>query len=1071
MKRWKIASLIAAAAAALLLVLAGLIAFTLPGVVKNRLPPKVEAATGRKLSIGGISVNPFTWTVQVRDLRFSERGSRAVFAEFSTARITLSPLTLLRLAPVVSAASISSPHLHITREGAESYNFSDLRRWLPVHPRLTVANLVISHGSLDFTDRGREPGKPLKLRSIELAIPFITGNPAYADRFITPRMSALLDGSHLDLEGKFRPLRRPTEISLSLKVNDICLPCYQAYLPAHFAVRVDSGKLSGRVALYYRAPQLQKPGLSLSGSLALDNLKLSELSGAPLCALNRLEAQISSARPQQGNFELSSLSADGLEVYLTRDHRGVWSHRRLVGRAEPGAEPRHKILVAVKETRLRKGRLHFTDQRPPGGFTTDLNDVTLDMRDYSTAPGKKATYTLSLTSGRGEKGSLTGEFSPNPLTTSAQVELTGLQLETYRPYFAGLRRARTRGAFDAAGILEYDRPKGLRLTKVSARAREFSAQFAPWIGAEHAVLSLDGGSYSQQLNRWEVADFALKSGELTFTRRPGGTGTPAKAQAARPTRAASGAQGTSRPPLSYRIAQLSGFGLHAVFAEVPPNRRPAFALDAVDFNLKNLAKPPAGALPFKAAARHGTGSLRTSGSFTPQPRGYAGEVTLQSLPLGDFAPYLPQRINVVLAGGKLDARLALSLASSGGRLSGGFSGFADFRALYCLDAAGEDLISWKSLRLDRIKGTLSPFSLVIATAALDRFSARVVIEKDGKLNLRQQRPGEPGREAKAPPSAGTGRQIRIGTAVLRDGTLSFTDHHVAGGYSTKLFNLGGTLGGLSSEANRLAEVDLHGNLENQSPLAITGRLNPLSRELYADLTVSFTGIELPPLSPYSGTYLGYGVDRGKLFLDSKYRIVNSKLDSSNHVLIDQLDLGKHIDSDKAIGLPVRLAVALLKDRKGEIHLDIPVTGRLNDPHFSFWRVALNALKELAKAPFTFFQSRLGTKEELSRVRFAAGSHAIIPGEREKLLLLAGELNDRPALRIVVAGFVDRDADAKVVGVPGLPALAEARAAGVRAVLGEKLDGTRIFLVNGDIYRAPGQPGEPGSRVELEVTAE
>jgi hypothetical protein len=567
-----------------------------------------------------------------------------------------------------------------------------------------------------------------------------------------------------------------------------------------------------------------------------------------------------------------------------------------------------------------------------------------------------------------------------------------------------------------------------------------------------------------------VADIALRSGELRFTLHAGKAKPPAGNRSGGQTTAtAHGAH--PLPPFSYRIARLSGAELQAVFTDAMLTSRPAFPLDRVDFKLENLAKPPSGALPFKATGRQGKGTLRTSGSFTPLPWRYAGDAALQSFPLSSFVPYLPQRLNVKLASGTVDARLTLSLASAGGHWAGSYSGLAEFRSLYCLDAAGEDLVKWDSLKLDRVTGTLAPNSLAIGTAALDRFSARIVIEKDGSLNLQHLRAGEPGGQASTPLNADNGKSIRVGTATLRDGSLSFTDHHVPGEFSTKLFNLGGTVGGLSSEAHRLAAVNLHGNLENRSPLSITGRLNPLGRDLYADLTISFTGIELPPMSPYSGTYLGYAVDRGTLYLDSKYRIENSKLDSSNHILIDQLDLGRHIESDKEIGLPVRLAVALLKDRKGEIHLDIPVTGSVHDPHFSFWRVALNALKELAKSPFKFFQSRLGTKEELSRVRFAAGSDAVPPGERDKLLKLAGEINDRPALKVMVAGFVERDSDGKVVGEQRLPDLAEARAARVRSVLAEKLEAARIFLVSGDIYRPPGQTGEPGSRVELEVTAE
>ena len=84
-------------------------------------------------------------------------------------------------------------------------------------------------------------------------------------------------------------------------------------------------------------------------------------------------------------------------------------------------------------------------------------------------------------------------------------------------------------------------------------------------------------------------------------------------------------------------------------------------------------------------------------------------------------------------------------------------------------------------------------------------------------------------------------------------------------------------------------------------------------------------------TPYSGTFLGYVIDKGKLFLDLKYHIENKKLNSENKVFLDQFTFGKKVESEKATNLPVRLAVALLKDRKGEIHLDLPGDGAHGRP--------------------------------------------------------------------------------------------------------------------------------------------
>jgi len=77
----------------------------------------VEAATGRKLGIGTLSLNPFTLTVTLHDLRLTERGSAETFAAFSSARVSVSPASLYRRIHIIAAARLSSPRLHIVKTG------------------------------------------------------------------------------------------------------------------------------------------------------------------------------------------------------------------------------------------------------------------------------------------------------------------------------------------------------------------------------------------------------------------------------------------------------------------------------------------------------------------------------------------------------------------------------------------------------------------------------------------------------------------------------------------------------------------------------------------------------------------------------------------------------------------------------------------------------------------------------------------------------------------------------------------------------------------------------------------
>ncbi|ABQ28477.1 DUF748 domain-containing protein [Geotalea uraniireducens] len=1028
MKRWQKAALLTVG---IVLLLVCFVAFALPGIVKSQAVKRVEAATGRKLAIGGISINPFVWTVVVRDFRLSERRGGETFAAFSSVRIAISPSSIFREAPIISEARITSPYLRIVRTGANTYSFSDLlggkKKKGPEEglPRFSLNNIAVTNGSIDFIDRGLPVEKLHALRKVELTIPFVTTIPYLADRYITPRFSAVVNGAPLHVEGKLRPFPKAVEASATVDLKDIALPFYLAYVPGELPIRVESGRMSTKLSVNYRAAQKENPELAFNGNVTLAGIKVADRTGAPFLSLARLDAGITRARLLTGEYDISSVSADGLEVFLSRDKKGVWSHSRLVGKASPAAAKRQRVLVTVADTRLKNGRVHFRDSLPSGGFTADLERIVFDMQGYSTAPGKRADYSLSFATPRGERGRMKGKFSPEPPATSSSVEFTGMALETYYPYIAPILRAPVEGRLQVAADVDFGGPEGLKLEKVALQAQKLSAPFGKGEGMTLASLSLAGGRFSQQDNLLEVADVTLRDGDLRFSRDQKGTFSPK-------TFLRDDGEGTSRgekgakPPLSYRIGRVSGAGMNIVFTDGLLEERPSFVLKKMAFTLDKLTGPTFGPIPFRMSAAYAQGgSLRASGSVTPIPLKLRGEVAVQRIPLTDFAPYLPENLNVVVADGKVDARLAVTLAARENSLTGTFDGSVGVRSFYCLDAEGEDLLKWESLQLDMVKGNLAPFVLEIRDVALTRFYSRIVVEKDGTLNIQQLYTPEPeGKSQSTPasslhaeaPTGGKGRLVRIDTVTMQDGTLAFTDRYVPREYSTILYNLGGRISGLSSEENRFADVDLRGNLENQSPLRITGQINPLRDDLYADLKASFTDIELSPMTPYSGTYLGYAVDKGKLYLDLKYRIENRKLDSENKVVIDQLNFGKRIESDKATNLPVRLAVALLKDRKGEIRLDLPVSGRTDDPQFSVWRVVLRILKNLlvkaATSPFALLQSLFGWKEDLGSVDFAHGSAELSAGEQEKLLKLATALKDRPTLKLEVVGFVDRDRDAE-----------------------------------------------------------
>jgi hypothetical protein len=208
-------------------------------------------------------------------------------------------------------------------------------------------------------------------------------------------------------------------------------------------------------------------------------------------------------------------------------------------------------------------------------------------------------------------------------------------------------------------------------------------------------------------------------------------------------------------------------------------------------------------------------------------------------------------------------------------------------------------------------------------------------------------------------------------------------------------------------------VDLQGQV-NSAPLSIVGRANPLQNDLMLDIKANVHDMELAPLSPYSGKYVGYGIEKGKLSFEAAYQIDNRKLSAQNRLILNQLTFGDKIDSPSATKLPVNLAIALLRDRNGVIDINLPIGGSLDDPQFSMGgiiiKVFVNLITKAVTSPFALLGSLFGGGEELSMAEFDPGRANILPAVESKLQSLAKALTERPGLKLEITGRFDPSTD-------------------------------------------------------------
>lgn len=425
------------------------------------------------------------------------------------------------------------------------------------------------------------------------------------------------------------------------------------------------------------------------------------------------------------------------------------------------------------------------------------------------------------------------------------------------------------------------------------------------------------------------------------------------------------------------------------------------------------------------------GVFSMNGPLGITPLSVEQDFTLKDLDIVALQPYVAENLNVLVTGGTFGASGHLSVdMPETGELRAAFSGDAGLTSFASVDKLNaNDFLKWNALYLNGIHAGYGPLSVTIDTVSLADFYSRLIVNPDGTLNVqgivKEKRPSgeaalsdkdDDGKDTSEKEAADIG--IKIHAVSLQAGTINFSDRHIKPNFSANMLEIGGRISGLSSVEESRADVYLKGKLENHAPLEIRGSINPLSKDLFVDLKIDFHDMDLSPLTPYAHKYAGYTIQKGKLSLDLKYEIVKNELNSENKIFLDQFTFGNRVESPDATKLPVKFAVALLKNSKGEIHLDLPVTGSIEDPEFSIGGVILkmvvNMLVKAATSPFKLLGALVGGGEELSYIDFDYGLSSIKETERDKLDRLAKALNDRPGLSLEITGYADEEMDAEAL---------------------------------------------------------
>lgn len=262
-------------------------------------------------------------------------------------------------------------------------------------------------------------------------------------------------------------------------------------------------------------------------------------------------------------------------------------------------------------------------------------------------------------------------------------------------------------------------------------------------------------------------------------------------------------------------------------------------------------------------------------------------------------------------------------------------------------------------------------------------------------------------------------EYKINKLSINGGQCVFTDYTRGDRFRYILDSVQLTSERINSQ-NDFLNFAINSRLNTSGKLKGTLKVNPKN---YKDIIIDagFRDLLITDFNPYFKYYVATPFQRGKIRYENVTTVLNNQLNSKNILEIERVKTGKKVKNATAMNLPVPLAVALLRDVKGNIRLDIPVKGSLDDPKFKWgkvvWQVVKNIIVKAATAPFRLIANLFGGKEEdFKEVYFDYVQLGIEPKQKKVLDNLCKVLQQKQEMKMELIQETNLEDEAAVIAV-------------------------------------------------------
>ncbi|AQA19491.1 hypothetical protein BST95_15860 [Halioglobus japonicus] len=762
-------------------------------------------------------------------------------------------------------------------------------------------------------------------------------------------------------------------------------------------------------------------------SLEMHNATLLQPDGSDFAALDQATVNLSLATLASEGIVFDRIAIEGLEITLRQDSPGEFNFSDLLATEETSDTADSDLLgVTISELIFTAKRITLIDNAREEPFSTHYDGLDIAVKDLSTIAEDGKPYQINVTAEAGGSLRWEGNVSVPLAQSEGWLAINDLSLAAAwrfaRPW---LNFDLMDGRLSMEGNYQLSWRDDVAFEIAEGQAQLHSLALVPRDTAALADTSIN-------LNQLDIGDVSVDSGTSAVTigsisgqgLQVQGWSEGAQVSLADmfitsfpEVEASESAAADEANPWQVTLVQaaLADSGIQWRSEYTDP---PQMTIAPITASTGNIRWPFAGSSPASLALKvNGIASMQVQADLELASGGANIRYELAALPLTWFNPNLPAALKATITDGQLGVNGSVELEEFAPVRLNLDSQIEQFSGKIANEE--EAITRWDSVRLKQLAVDLPKRQASLQQLFIHKYEGRVHIAEDGSINaskIWQEEVGEQAEEIAEELELDKPWDFSVPEILISGSAIDFKDESLPISFRTVIGQVDGQILNISSAPGAAADIDISGSVDGYAPVKLAGNAEPLTSPPNLDLLLTFDGVDLVMMTPYSGTYAGYAIERGLLNLKLQYKLVDGRIEGDNQVLVDQLKLGEKVDSDKAVDLPLELALALLTDINGVIDLQVPVEGDIDDPSFALGGVIANAFLNLitkaVTAPFTLLASLVGSEEDLQRLGYGAGSSELNQAGQVKLDQLAEALRQRPGLTLVVSGAIDPTADAE-----------------------------------------------------------